>query len=418
MALNILQVLATSLHINPDQRFSCASCARCCRRLEIIVTPAEVESLRRRQAGQWFREAPDAPEGTGADPFTPIEGGHGYQLIRKRDDGACGFLSPTNRCRLHEELGAAGKPFACRAFPYSFHPAPGAVIVATSFTCPTVVANEGDRIGSGPTLQALSSLRQEWFAGHEPQARPRQLVDGRPMTPASVAVLRDGLLAILDRADGSTRDLRQNVRRMALIFDDLTRARVIRLADADFAEYVKLTVPFAAASAKPVPARAPTRLGRLLQRGFLFTVVSARERIEQRQLSRIALRCRTMQLLAHVHGLAPRVGRVNMAALKRGRVDINAPDIQPIAHRYLRATLEGMGASERHVLDAFAIAVSYLNAACALAVMNGGTFGEALMEAVDLSHADERGLLGRMLGQFTGGTEALYILGHAEPSAK
>ena len=103
-----------------------------------------------------------------------------------------------------------------------------------------------------------------------------------------------------------------------------------------------------------------------------------------------------------------------MAVLKRDRVDINAADIQPTAHHYLRANLEGMGASERPVLDALAITVSYLNAACALATMNGdtGTFTEALMAAVDLAHADERGLLGRLLGRLAGGTEAFYTATH------
>ena len=407
--MNILQVLSTALRIDPEQRFTCASCARCCRRHEIVVTPDEVESLRRRDAGQWFRAAYDAPAGAHDDPFTPLDDGRGYHLVRKGAEGACGFLSPTNRCRLHEELGADAKPLTCRAFPFSFYHAPGTVVVTASFTCPTVVANHGDRIASGTSLDGISSLWKEWFAGHHPPASPRQLIPGRTITPASIAVLRDGLLTILDRTDGGARDLRLNVRRMAMVFDDLTRARVLRLPDADFAEYVKLTIPFAAASTQPVPMRAPTRLARLLQRGFLFTVVAARERVEQRRLSRF----RTVQLLAHVHGVAPPVGRVNMAALKSGRLDLNAPEIQPTAHHYLRASLHAMGASERPVLDAFAIAVSYLNAARALAVMNGtaGTFAEALMEAVDLSHADEQGMLGRWVGQLTGGTEALYTLG-------
>ena len=371
-------------------------------------------SLRRRRAGQWFRESEAAAEGTNDDPFTSIAGGRGHYLIRKRADGACGFLSAANRCRLHEELGAGAKPLACRMFPYSFHPAPGAIVVTTSFACPTVVANHGDRIASDGPRALIASLQKEWFSGHQPAAVPRVLVAGRPIDAASLATLRDGLLAILNRTDGGTRDLRLNLRRMAAVLDDLTRSRVIRLPDADFAEYVKLTVPFAVASTQPVPARASSAMGRLLQRGFLFTVVSARERTEQAGPSRLALRLRAFWLLAHVHGLAPRLGRVNIAALRGGRVDLNAANIQPIAHHYLRASLEAMGASERPVLDALAITVSYLNAACALATMNGdtGTFTEALMAAVDLAHADERGLLGRLLGRLAGGTEAFYTATH------
>ena len=53
---------------------------------------------------------------------------------------------------------------------------------------------------------------------------------------------------MLARADNGSIDLRANVHRMALALDDLTRSRVLRLADADFAEYIKLTLPHAAAS--------------------------------------------------------------------------------------------------------------------------------------------------------------------------
>ena len=35
-----------------------------------------------------------------------------------------------------------------------------------------------------------------------------------------------------------------------------------------------------------------------------------------------------------------------------------------------------------------------------------------LMAAVDLAHADERGLLGRLLGRLAGGTEAFYTATH------
>ena len=36
-------------------------------------------------------------------------------------------------------------------------------------------------------------------------------------------------------------------------------------------------------------------------------------------------------------------------------------------------------------------------------------FTEALMAAVDLTHADDRGLVGRVLGRLAGGVEALYV---------
>ncbi len=63
------------------------------------------------------------------------------------------------------------------------------------------------------------------------------------------------------------------------------------------------------------------------------------------------------------------------------------------------------------MVDDIAVAVSYLNAARSLAQMNGdsGTFSDALMQAVDLSHLDDRGFVGRILGRLAGGTEALRV---------
>ena len=62
-----------------------------------------------------------APDGV--DPFEPIA--HGHFRIRKRADGACGFLSANDRCRIHEELGGEAKPLACRVFPFRFHAVAG-----------------------------------------------------------------------------------------------------------------------------------------------------------------------------------------------------------------------------------------------------------------------------------------------------
>lgn len=405
--------MAIPLRLDPAQHFTCGSCARCCRRLEIIVSQEEVETLRRRRAAQWFRDTASA-EGTGHDPFMPIPGPGGFHRIRRRDDGACGFLSSGNRCRIHEELGSAHKPLTCRVFPYRFHPAPEAVIVSTSFSCPTIVANEGDRIASSTTFAAIEKLKDEWFSTQRPTAPPRELVRGRPIATASVTVLRESLLALLHRQDAGEWDLRSNLRRIAVVLDDLSRSRVLRLADADFAEYVRLTVPYAAAAATPAPERPPTRVGRLLQRGFLFVVAAARLRLENPGMPRLTLRLKVIKLLAHIHGLAPPGDGVNMAAVKQQRLDLNAPDVRPVAVNYLRSQFEAIGVTERPLLDHLAVAVALLNAASALAAMQGqaGTLAKALPEAADLSHLDERSLIGRALSRLAGGSEAFYTAAH------
>ena len=130
------------------------------------------------------------------------------------------------------------------------------------------------------------------------------------------------------------------------------------------------------------------------------------------------LRIARLMVLAHFHGLAPAVDRVNVKALKRRAVDINSPGIRPIVFHYLRSTLETLGARGRPIVDELAMAVSFLNAACGLAAMNADDddedvdreiFSEALMEASDLSHADNA-LMDSILVRFSAGLDAFWHL--------
>ena len=155
-----------------------------------------------------------------------------------------------------------------------------------------------------------------------------------------------------------------------------------------------------------------------MQFGFLYVVAATRYGIEHRSDSVWSKRIAGVRMLAHFHRLAPAMDRVNVGALK-GRVDIDAPDLQPVVYHYLRASIEGLGARRRPLLDDLAIAVSCLNAACALAVMNAAararpidreSFSDALMESVDVLQADERGLLGWALPRLAGGVEALKVV--------
>src|SRR4051812_26797456 len=114
-----------ALRHHAEQRFTCQQCGRCCRRgWDIAVTAAEVDAYRKSGASEWFTETERTTETT-SDPFEPIAGHAGHFRIRKRADGACGFLSDDNRCRIHERLGGQRKPLTCRLFPFRFHPVEG-----------------------------------------------------------------------------------------------------------------------------------------------------------------------------------------------------------------------------------------------------------------------------------------------------
>jgi len=218
----------TPLRLDPGQRFTCSQCGRCCYRWDVLVSDAEIAAYRRHNAAAWYRDSRADAVGTdrdlsaeagGAkvDPFEPIPGWPGLQRIRKRADGGCGFLSADNRCRIHEELGGDRKPLTCRIYPYSLHPAPDAVVVMASFGCPTIIANQGEPIGTGRSLKAIEAMRGEWFGTRSTAAIPRQLVEGRDIDSRSARVLRESLLAIWNT---EAVDIRTNIRRMAAALEE------------------------------------------------------------------------------------------------------------------------------------------------------------------------------------------------------
>jgi len=406
------------LHYDGEQRFTCQQCGRCCRRgWDIAISQGEGALYRKADVGRLFRERADAGEGAARDPFEPIAGHAGLLRIRKRADGACGFLSPENRCRIHEALGAAKKPLTCRLFPFRFHPADGLPVVTASFCCPTVVANQGASLAA--QARELVALGEEWQREHpEPPVTSYALVAGRSLTGRSLGTLRRTLRALLDRAGPDGRpDLRANAARMAALLDDLTRWRVVRLADAAFAEYLELMARHAQKSEKAVTTRPPSALARVFQRGLLFVTLAARmQLLEARSLG---LRLRLFALLLHCHGLGPAIQACDLSAARRARVELSDPALAAIVWNYLRAQLETLGTGRRAVVDELAIAISHLNVALILAAMRAGRAGrvaanaedlrEALMAAVDLAHAGSDGALAGILALLASGGEALRL---------
>ena len=146
-----------------DQRFTCQQCGRGCRRTTVPVTAGEAEAYRKFGVAQLFTEG-DGTVGAAHDPFEPIPGYEPLLRVRKRPDGACGFLSPSGLCRIHETMGIERKPIACQLFPFSFHPAEGGVVVTASFACPAIIANEGEPIRS--QTRELRVLHAAWSREH------------------------------------------------------------------------------------------------------------------------------------------------------------------------------------------------------------------------------------------------------------
>ena len=407
------------LEIPAGQRFTCQQCGLCCRGAWVVVTPAEVERYRKLGAARWYTDAAAAP---GIDPFEPVA--HGHFRIRKRADGACGFLSDDDRCRIHEELGGEAKPLACRVFPFRFHPVEGRPLVTALASCPTIVRNAGAPL----TEQAreIAALRGEWTRAFPEADGALLFARGRAIDPATLAAIKSALRRMLDPpASGGPVDLAVAVERMARWLEDLSRHRVARLPPAAFAEYVALTGRHAAEqAASPVPGR-PSAVTRLLSRGFLFTVLAVRE---QAASSAPGLRrhLRRMRQLAHLHGLAPATDTVDRAALSRVALDAADPEVRAIAGNALRAAVDRLGTGRRPLLDELAVEAATLAAGIALAAMAAHRAGESRIGAAaltggipaapQLAHPDA-GALGALLPALAGGADALRLVGGWLPRA-
>ncbi len=409
----------SALRFDPEQRFTCRQCALCCTRgWDIVVTPAEHETYRGARVERWFREADAATEGAARDPFEPV-GAPGYHRIRKRADGACGFLSNAGRCRIHEELGAKAKPLTCQVFPFRFHPtAEGPTVVTASLCCPTVARNDGETLAT--QARELGALQRAWGRAHAEPAARVALVAGAPVAETALGALRASLRAMLERRSADGLDLRANVARMARTLEDLSRHRVVSLAPDALAEYVSLTGRHAALDDKPLASRSPSWLGRLLARGFLFAVLAAREQARdgRRHGLRLELRLRLLRLMLHVHGIGAGVGGVDLRAARRAAVDVRDPQTSTLVASYLRAAIATLGSGRRPVVEEMAVSVAFLNAALTVAAMRAAQRGQtradaraladALVEVSELTHADG-GMLAALLGTLSGGVESLYL---------
>jgi Fe-S-cluster containining protein len=406
-----------TLRFDAEQRFSCRECARCCRRgWDIAVTPAEVEAYRKAHAERWYRESEAAPEGAWREPFEAVARRSGVFRIRKRADGACGFLSAKGRCRIHEELGGDRKPLTCRLFPFRFHPGDSPAIVTASFCCPTVVNNDG--LALGAQLPMLEALRKEWARAFAEPESPLRLTATKPLPKGALATIREALQELLCRrgAEGSQGNaLRMNAARAAQLLEDWTRSRVLRLDSERLAEYLELTGRFAARSQQPPPERAPSRTARVLFRGFLFAAAALRLRLLYGPSPRVWLR--VARVLLHLHGLGPAAEGYDLPRARRVAGGFDDPEVAALASHYLRAALATLGTGRRPVLDEVALAFAYLEAGRTLAAMKAAAagkerldaqdFAQGLMDAHDLTHVPEGGLLGRSLGFLAGGVGAL-----------
>jgi lysine-N-methylase len=120
------------------QNWDCRGCTACCRQYQVSVSAEEMSRI---QAQGWEQE----PDLRGLPLFVKSGGlftSGGYRLNHK-PDGACVFLGPDNRCRIHVKHGSAAKPLACRIYPFALVPAGDHWKLGLRFACPASAEGTG-----------------------------------------------------------------------------------------------------------------------------------------------------------------------------------------------------------------------------------------------------------------------------------
>jgi len=132
------------------QNWDCQGCSLCCRQYHVSVSPEEQKRI---EDQGWGKE----PEFQGVPLFVRVGGWFSKSSYRlnHQPDGACVFLGPDNRCRIHARHGSAAKPLACRIYPYTLVPAGDHWKLGLRFACPSAADNLGK-----PLSDHLSDARE------------------------------------------------------------------------------------------------------------------------------------------------------------------------------------------------------------------------------------------------------------------
>ena len=167
------------------QNWDCQGCSLCCRQYHVPVT---AEEMKRIEAQGWEKES----DFQGVPLFVRAGGWFSTEYrLNHRPSGACVFLGPDNRCRIHVKFGSAAKPLACRIYPYSLVPAGDHWKLGLRFACPSAAADMGR-----PLADHLAEAR-EYAAALEEKSGTQAIAAPPPPLQGSQSVSWGDLFRIV-----------------------------------------------------------------------------------------------------------------------------------------------------------------------------------------------------------------------------
>jgi lysine-N-methylase len=138
------------------------------------------EERARIEAQGWDKE----PDFAGVPLFVRMGGwfSSNYRL-NSRPDGACVFLGPDNRCRIHVRHGSAAKPLACRIYPYHLIPAGDHWKLGLRFACPSAATDQGRPLAEHlPEARLYAAALEEQIGETALTVPPPPLQRSQPVT--------------------------------------------------------------------------------------------------------------------------------------------------------------------------------------------------------------------------------------------
>jgi lysine-N-methylase len=200
------------------QNWDCGGCAACCRTYHVPVSAEE----RKRIEGQGWETDPELKD----VPYFVQEGGRiagKSWRLNHRADGACVFLGPDNRCRIHAKFGSAAKPLACRVYPLHLIPAGDHWRLGLRFACPSASAGTGRPLSEHVNEAGVYAGLLENDSPSAVNAPPT------PLHPGQVIPWADLLrfASTISRIFGDEEDTLERRWRRVLMFSKLCRGMIL-----------------------------------------------------------------------------------------------------------------------------------------------------------------------------------------------